>query len=55
MARILRVPLRWLRAEAEAGRLPCVRAERRLLFNRPAVERTLADRAAQEHITEASR
>jgi hypothetical protein len=52
LARVLRVSVRWLRAEAEAGRLPCVRAERRLLFNREAVVKTLSDRAASEHITE---
>lgn len=45
MARILRVNLRWLRAEAEAGRIPSVKAERRYLFNRLAVEKTLAARA----------
>lgn len=55
MARILRVSLRWLRAEAEAGRIPAVKAERRFLFNRTAVERTLTDRAAQERSTEATR
>ena len=42
--------MRWLRAEAEAGRIPCVKAERRLLFNREAVVKTLSDRAASEHI-----
>jgi len=45
MARTLRVNVRWLRAEAEAGRIPAVRAERRFLFNPHAVVRTLADRA----------
>jgi len=51
MARILRVTVRWLRAEAEAGRLPCVRAESRLLFNRAAVVETLSNRAASEYIS----
>lgn len=48
MARTLRVNVRWLRSEAEAGRIPAVKAERRFLFNREAVERALAQRAAQE-------
>lgn len=48
MARILRVTVRWLRSEAEAGRLPSVKAERRFLFNREAVERMLAERAAND-------
>ena len=46
MARTLRVNVRWLRSEAQAGRIPAVRAERRYLFNPEAVVRTLADRAA---------
>jgi hypothetical protein len=47
LARILRVNVRWLRSEAEAGRIPSVKAERRFLFNRAAVEQVLAERAAQ--------
>lgn len=38
---------RWLRTEAEAGRLPCMRAGRRMLFNVAAVEAALLRRAAQ--------
>ena len=45
MARRLRVPLRWLRAEAEAGRIPHVQAERVLLFDPETVERVLLKRA----------
>ena len=44
-ARRFRVPVRWLRAEAEAGRIPCVKAERVLLFDPEAVERILLERA----------
>jgi len=55
LARILRVSVRWLRAEAEAGRLPCVRAERRFLFNHDVIVRLLADRASTETIGEVSR
>ena len=47
MARTLGVPTRWLRSEAEAGRLPCVKAERALLFDPEAVERILVERAQQ--------
>jgi hypothetical protein len=41
------LPRDWLRAEAMAGRLPCLRVGRKLLFNVSAVEQILADRAAQ--------
>jgi hypothetical protein len=45
MARRLRVPSRWLRAEALAGRVPCLNAGGRLLFHAPAVEAALIERA----------
>lgn len=45
MARHLRVPARWLRAEAEAGRVPHLNADGRFLFNLEAVERVLLERA----------
>ena len=45
LARRLRVPVRWLRAEAEAGRLPHVKAEKQLLFDAETVERLLLERA----------
>jgi hypothetical protein len=47
MARRLGVTAKWLRAEADAGRVPCLRAGKRYLFAPPAVERSLAKRAAQ--------
>jgi hypothetical protein len=46
MARRLRVPVAWLRAEAEAGRVPCLLAGRVLLFAPQAVEAALVARAA---------
>ena len=46
LANRLRLPVAWLKAEAEAGRIPSLRAGRRLLFNATAVERALLDRAA---------
>lgn len=39
--------LAWLQAEAEAGRIPCMRAEKRWLFNVEAVEEALLRRAAE--------
>jgi hypothetical protein len=48
MARRLRVTVAWLRAEADAGRVPCLRAGTRYLFAPDAVERVLAERAARE-------
>lgn len=37
----------WLKAEVEAGRIPCLKAGRRLLFDADAVEAALIKRAAQ--------
>jgi hypothetical protein len=44
-ARWLRVPLKWLRAEAEAGRIPCLRADSQFLCDPAAVETALLERA----------
>lgn len=46
-ARYLRVPTAWLRTEADAGRVPCLRAGSRHLFAPSAVVAVLAARAAQ--------
>jgi hypothetical protein len=48
MARYLRVPVAWLRAEAEAGRIPHVQAGKVLLFDPETVERVLLERARGE-------
>jgi hypothetical protein len=48
MARRLRVTQSWLRDEADAGRVPCLRAGCRYLFAAEAVEAILAERAANE-------
>jgi hypothetical protein len=45
MARRLGVPVRWLRSEAEAGRIPCLKAEKVFLFDEGAVIELLAKRA----------
>lgn len=44
MARRLRVPATWLRAEADAGRIPHLRAGSALLFDPEVVERIVLDR-----------
>jgi len=41
----LGLPASWLRAEALAGRVPCLCVGRRLMLNPEAVERALLDRA----------
>ena len=46
MARRVRVPAKWLRAEALAGRIPCLNAGGRVLFNPEVVEVALSVRAA---------
>jgi hypothetical protein len=50
MARIVGVPAAWLRAEAEAGRIPHLRAGKVLQFDPITVERTLLDRAGREGV-----
>jgi hypothetical protein len=47
MARRLRVPVKWLRAEAEAGRVPHLKADKAILFDPDAVESVLLERARQ--------
>ncbi len=46
-AAILGVPVAWLRREAEAGRVPHLKAGDRMLFNPKATERALIERAGQ--------
>ncbi len=48
MARRLRVPHKWLRAEAEEGRLPHLAAGNQILFDPEAVEAALVERARQD-------
>jgi hypothetical protein len=50
MARRLGVTQQWLRDEAEAGRVPCLPAGNRYLFNPSAVEEALAARAAETRL-----
>ena len=51
MAERLGVPVEWLRVEAEAGRIPHLKARWRLLFNPETVERVLLDRARETEIS----
>jgi excisionase family DNA binding protein len=46
LATALNLPEAWIKAEADAGRLPHLRIGTRYRFNRDAVLRTLAERAA---------
>lgn len=46
LAASLKLPLAWLRAEADAGRIPCLRAGRRRLFHLDSVHRVLVQRAS---------
>jgi len=47
MARRLRVPTRWLKNEASAGKIPHVQAEKVFLFDPEAVEEALVQRARE--------
>ena len=48
----LGVPIAWLRAESDAGRLPHLKIGQRRLLNLDAVRRALAERAAETKETE---
>ena len=43
LSQLTGLPDAWLRAEANAGRIPSVRIGRKLLFHFPAVERALLE------------
>jgi hypothetical protein len=45
MAMRLRVPAKWLRTEAAAGHIPCVRAGAAMIFDPETVEAIIRDRA----------
>jgi len=47
LADALKLPESWIKAEADAGRIPHLRIGKRYRFNRDAVVSALADRAAQ--------
>jgi len=53
LANELRLSRAWLRKETKAGRIPSLRAGRRILFNVAAVRRALAERAAGEGVARA--
>ncbi len=47
MARRLSVSQKWLRDQAAAGKIPCLKAGKRYLFNSVAVQEALAAKAAR--------
>ncbi|MFM9958854.1 MAG: helix-turn-helix transcriptional regulator [Phycisphaerales bacterium] len=48
LARHTHLPAAWLRREAKAGRIPCIRAGRMLRFDVAEVVKSLAERQAAE-------
>ena len=48
MARRLRVSVAWLRSEAEANRLPHLKADSQVLFDPELIEAILLERARKE-------
>lgn len=50
LARTLRMSRAWLKEEALAGRLPCLRVGRKLFFEVAAVRRELAQQAAANRV-----
>ncbi|HYT94868.1 MAG TPA: hypothetical protein VEL76_39490 [Gemmataceae bacterium] len=55
LARRLRIPAKWLREEAEAGRIPHLKADTALLFDAELVEHVLLERARQTTTGEGAR
>lgn len=51
LADALALPKDWIKAEAEAGRIPHLKIGQRYRFNHEAVVRVLAERAAQQSDT----
>ena len=47
MARRLGIPQQWLREQADAGQIPCLKVGNRYLFNSVAVQEVLASKAAR--------
>lgn len=47
-ARRVGLPPAWVKAEAEAGRLPCLKIGKTLFFNPEAIAQLVAERAAQQ-------
>jgi hypothetical protein len=47
------LPAAWLRREADAGRLPCIHAGRRRMFDLAAVLKALAERQAKKVVPNA--
>jgi hypothetical protein len=52
MARRIGVPAAWLRAQADAGRVPCLRVGKRYLFHVCTVQEAVARMAANPNAKE---
>ncbi len=50
MARRLGVAREWMKEQADSGKVPCLKAGKRYLFNPIAVQEALAAKAAQMRI-----
>jgi len=50
LAARLRLPIAWIKSEAQAGRLPHLKVGRQWLFEQAAIEAVLADRARSEGV-----
>jgi hypothetical protein len=48
LSKQLRLPVKWLKQQADAGKIPCLRVGRwRYLFNLTAVQKALSEMAAE--------
>jgi len=47
LSRELNLPVKWLKAKAIEGQIPCLRIGRRFRFNREAVEAAILDMASE--------
>ena len=50
LSRELRLPSKWLKQQAVAGAIPCLRVGRRFLFSLPAVEKAIVFLAEKQEV-----
>ena len=51
LARVLGLPAKWLKVEADSKRIPCLKVGKKRLFDADAVRRVLATRAAEGEVS----
>ncbi len=49
LAAELKLPAKWLKEQAQTGKIPCLKVGRKMLFSLEAVKQALLDLAAEGH------